>query len=162
MPQHHAVIAVLRTARQLRRIQDLQARCTARLIHELEQVPDRASAESIDNLLGSTFTDPRVSFTTPIVDLTAMRVTWRGKSCPLGNTHLLAIMERIARNPNRWIPYERLKWDIWHDESVGDGAVKVTVVRLRRQLSLHGMERLSALIRVSGPRCGYFPGGTSE
>jgi DNA-binding response OmpR family regulator len=81
-----------------------------------------------------------------------MTVTWQGMPCPLGHTRLLALMERIARNLNRWIPYDRLKWDVWHNESRSDGAIKVTVTRLRRQLPRHRMEGLAAMATAQHPR----------
>jgi hypothetical protein len=138
------IVAVLNTARRLRRIQDLEARYTVKLIRQLEQLPVGATADPLENLLGSQL-GAAAAMGAPIVDQTAMTVTWRGKSCLLGNTHLLGVMERIGRNPNRWVPYDRLKWDLWHNESIGDGAVKVTVVRLRQQLCRHGMDALAAM-----------------
>ena len=118
-------------------------------------------AGAIANLIGST-ADPSAMFDRPIVDTVAMTVTWRGKRCPLGYTRLFDLIERLARNPGRWVPYERLLREVWNDEMLDDGAIKVAMTRLKAKLADHGMKELAEKFHTGGYKCGYFPEGLLE
>jgi hypothetical protein len=113
---------------------------------------------SIANIFGASV-DPKALYDRPIVDATAMSVTWRGERCPLGYTRSFDLMERLARNPNRWIPYDRLLREVWKNDSFNEETIKVAVTRLKKLLVNHGMSGLAEKILTSGDRCGYHPDG---
>jgi DNA-binding response OmpR family regulator len=123
--------------------------------------PPEQGTGTMPNLFGKSF-EPLVLFHRPIVDTVAMTVTWRGSRCPLGYTRLLDLIERLVRNPGRWLPYERLLKEVWNDDMLGEGTIKVAVTRLKSKLVEHGMSELAGMIRTSGYRCGYFPDGAPE
>ncbi len=148
-----------------RRIQRVKAILEASVAEQLSILnglqPAPQSAASIANFFG-TPADPHTQFHRPIVDTVAMTVTWRGGRCPLGYTRLLDLIERLARNPGRWISYERLLREVWGDDMLEDGTIKVAVTRLKAKLTKYGMAELAKSIHTSGYRCGYFPDGLPE
>lgn len=139
---------VLVLVRRLLRIHALAHECAARLCRCLES--SEAPASSIlQNLLGTAAPDPP----RPLVDATAMTVAWQGAHCLLGPSIQLGLMDRLARHPGRWVTYDRLKTEVWRQSVLSDGAIKVAVLRLRRQLRTGGMADLADCIQIRGRRC---------
>lgn len=113
------------------------------------------------NLLGAP-SDAAALFDHPLVNTVAMTVTWRGSRCSLGYTRLLDLIDRLVKSPRRWISYDRLVAEVWKDNVLDDGVVKVAMSRLRAKLTECGMGELAARLLTSGYRCGYFPDGKPE
>src|SRR5687768_10676149 len=68
----------------------------------------------IANVLGSQLQDPASLFHRPLVDTAAMTVTWAGRTCHISSAILIGIIERLARRPNHYVPFERLLKDVWN------------------------------------------------
>jgi DNA-binding response OmpR family regulator len=87
----------------------------------------------------------------PQVDRGTLTISWRGKTCCLGNTLLFLFFERIARSPNRYVPHVDLLDDVWggHREPA---TIRGVVKRLRNRLAESGMGDLAKAIdgSVSG------------
>lgn len=84
-------------------------------------------------------------------DRSTLSVIWRKKSCFLGNTLLLALFERLARSPDRYISADDLMEDVWggrRDPSTIRGVIK----RLRDRLRQAEMHQVAEAIegRVNG------------
>lgn len=148
--------------RRVLRAQAVIQTCMTEVMSLLTRIDQATPARAtIDNLFGST-AEPQTLFNRPLVDVVGTAVVWRGHRCPLGYTRLFDLVERLVRNPGRWIPYDRLRREVWDDDMLSDGAIKVAVTRLKSKLTTHGMQALAEMIRTSGYRCGYFPGGELE
>lgn len=98
------------------------------------------------NLLG-TRSDPAGLFARPITDSGAMTVTWRGRSCKLGNTMLFRLMERLARRPCWRFSYSRLINEVWDGQCRSDETIRSTVRHLKLRLKGAGMGGLAKAIR---------------
>ena len=147
--------------RVLRAMQILQTTVSEIVGIMARVVPAPDGPGSLSNLMGKADDEPAL-FDRPIVDMVAMTVTWRGGRCPLGYTRLLDLMERLVRNPRRWIPYDRLLREVWGDEMLGENTIKVAVTRLKAKLIEYGMADLAQNIGISGFKCGYFPEGVPK
>jgi DNA-binding response OmpR family regulator len=104
------------------------------------------------NLLG-THSDPAVIFAKPIIDSAAMTVTWRGRSCKLGNTVLFRLMERLARRSCWQLSYSRLINEVWDGQCRSDETVRSTVRHLKSRLKRAGMGGLAKAIHSNKRHC---------
>lgn len=91
--------------------------------------------------------------TDPVVDFSLLSIVYRGRRCFLGNTYPLLFFERLARQPNRYVPYETLLEDVWDGFRTNEAVRSVAHV-LRRKLIAAGMEDLAQAI--DGSNRGYF------
>ena len=124
---------------------------TQAIFQELQQVFQRSGGFDeplgvLANLLG-TRQDPAALFAKPIIDSAAMTVTWRGRSCRLGNTVLFRLMERLARRPSWQFSYGRLINEVWEGQCRSDETVRSTVRHLKLRLQQAGMGGLAKAIR---------------
>jgi DNA-binding response OmpR family regulator len=108
---------------------------------------DPSGRDLIDNLLGSRTVDPDAMFGQLIVDTAAKTVTYRGCTCCLGNTLVFRMIERLARRPNQFIPFDRLIRDVWDGQPKSDEAIRSLVKELRDRLRKNGMRKLASSIR---------------
>lgn len=84
------------------------------------------------------------------VDHEHLRVSFRGKSCFLGNTLPFRLLARLASRPNAYLTYEQLLDDVW-DGLRSDSAIRSVVKRLRAMLRRDGMSELADAIDGSMP-----------
>ncbi len=135
---------------------------TRKLIEEFELDPADDTASILANLLGSGIAAPDSLYRQPIVDHGGMTVIWAGRPCRLGNTLLLRLMDRLARRPNQYVPFERLIRDVWDGHAVSDEAIRNVVHRLKRELRVAGMSDLAVTIRSAGRSYGLILDGEAE
>jgi len=130
---------------------------TTAIYEELHPIFERSSgfdeaAGALANLLGSRV-DPEALFERPIISVSARTVTWRGRSCKLGNTTLFRLMERLSRRPNWHVTYEQLLGDVWERNKRSDETIRSTVSQLKRKLKAEEMDGLAGAIRTDNRSC---------
>lgn len=91
------------------------------------------------------------SSTLPVVDAGLFTVTFRSRSCFLGNSLLFRLFSRLARRPNFYVTYEDLLSDVWNGSARSDAAVRSVAKRLRVALRRGGMNDLADGIDGSEP-----------
>jgi len=124
---------------------------TKKILEELLQIFERNGGFGevvgvLANLLGSR-SDPEALYERPIVSPTAKTVTWRGRSCKLGNTMLFRLMERLNKRPNSYISYSQLINDVWRGDCRSDETIRSTVRLLKKRLKAARMGMLAKAIR---------------
>lgn len=87
------------------------------------------------------------------VDRSRLTVTFRGKSCFLGNTLPFRFLERLAEKPNTFVPHEELLTDVWEGNR-SDAAVRSVVKTLRRKLRDAGLTEVADAI--DGTTSGHY------
>ena len=92
-------------------------------------------------------------FSRPVVDRTTFTVSWRGRTCRLGNTLLFWLFYRLARSTNCYVAHVDLLDDVWHGAREAS-TIRGVVKRLRDQLTAAGMEGLASAI--DGSVSGYY------
>ena len=105
---------VLILLERIRRVHIILATSTTEL-HRVAgrwKVPDESQGR-LANLLGSKMPNPALMFNVPIADFGATSVTWRGRTCRLGNTILFRLMVRLVQHPNNTQPFDRLLRLVW-------------------------------------------------
>jgi DNA-binding response OmpR family regulator len=84
------------------------------------------------------------------VDHEHLRVSFRGKSCFLGNTLPFRLLAHLASRPNSYLTHEELLEDVW-DGLRSDSAIRSVVKRLRAVLRREGLPELADAIDGSMP-----------
>ncbi len=97
----------------------------------------------------------------PFVDRALLSVIHRGKSCFLGNTLPLRLIERLLRSPNQYVSHEQLQEEVW-DAVRSRSAVRSVVKVLRAKLREAGMTGLADAIdgHVAGHYALFIDGGS--
>lgn len=86
------------------------------------------------------------------VDLDALRVTVKDDTMPLGQTEF-KILQFMLTNPNRVFSREQLLDSIWGiNNFVEERTVDVHILRLRKALRAHGINKLIETVRGAGYR----------
>lgn len=80
-----------------------------------------------------------------VVDEATLTVTFRGRSCFLGNTLPFHLMARLARGPNQYFTHDQLLADVWDGVRSSD-AIRSVVKTLRQKLRGGGLGDLAAAI----------------
>jgi hypothetical protein len=80
-----------------------------------------------------------------------LSVTFRGKTCFLGNTYAYKLLCRLARRPNTYVSYEELLADVWQGVR-SNSAVRSAVKTLRSKLRRRGLTALAQAIDGVVPR----------
>ena len=88
---------------------------------------------------------PKKSTDRPFVNRSLLLVTHRGKSCFLGNTLPLRLIERLLRAPNQYVSHEQLWEEVW-DAVRSRSALRSVVKVLRAKLRNAGMAGLADAI----------------
>lgn len=88
-----------------------------------------------------------------VVDQSRLTITFRGKSCFLGNTLPFRFLAMLAERPNTYIPHEDLLTDIWEGYR-SDAAIRSVVKVLRRKLRKSGLAELADAI--DGSTSGHY------
>jgi DNA-binding response OmpR family regulator len=137
---------------RLDRANGIARRCTAELQDLFALTPD----DKLSNLAGTSFMAAQTALAAPIVDTAAMTVTWAGRSCTLGHTIPLRLMERLARRPNQFVPFARLLRDVWDDNARSDEAIRSAVRDLKARLVAAKMAGLADCLRAHRRHYGLF------
>jgi len=85
-----------------------------------------------------------------VVDHEHLRVSFRGKTCFLGNTLPFRLFACLASRPNAYLTYEELLDEVW-DGIRSDSAIRSVVKRLRARLRREGLPELADAIDGSMP-----------
>ena len=80
-----------------------------------------------------------------LLDPQLLSVVYRGKRCFLGNTLPYRLLERLAGQPNRYVSYETLLDEVWHNQRSRE-AVRSVVKVLRAKLRSAGLGTVAAII----------------
>jgi len=92
----------------------------------------------------------RVTSKTSLIDTETLTISFRGRSCFLGNTLPFRLFHRLACRPNAYVSYEDLLADVWDGERT-DEAIRSVVKTLRGKLRQAGMKQLADSIDGSVP-----------
>jgi DNA-binding response OmpR family regulator len=103
------------------------------------------------NLLGSKGIDPQTLFEQPLMDVTTMTVTWRGRTCRITSTISFGILERLAKRPNHFVSFDRLLREVWHG-CREDETIRSSVRHLKSRLHNAGLGELAQAIHGFGRR----------
>ena len=95
----------------------------------------------------------RKSSDRPVVDSSTFTVSWRGRTCRLGNTLLFWLLHRLSLSTNCYIAHVELLDDVWHG-SRESSTIRGVVKRLRDQLISAGMQSLAD--SIDGSVSGYY------
>jgi DNA-binding response OmpR family regulator len=97
----------------------------------------------------------------PFVSRPLLSVMYRGKSCFLGNTLPLRLIERLLRAPNQYVSHQQLQEDVWNGVR-SRAAVRSVVKELRAKLRTAGMAKLAEAIdgHVAGHYALFLPSGS--
>jgi DNA-binding winged helix-turn-helix (wHTH) protein len=85
-----------------------------------------------------------------VIEVDKFTVTYRRKSCFLGNTLPFRFLSRLAQRPNTFISHETLLSDVW-DGNRTDSSIRSIVKTLRRKLRQAGLTDLADAIDGSVP-----------
>jgi DNA-binding response OmpR family regulator len=110
------------------------------------------------NLMGSDLQDPASLFHQPLVNPHSMTVTWAGRTCLLRSRILLALMQSLARRPDQFVPFEKLRHDVWDGARKSDDTIRSTVRHLKSRLIAAKMGDLASHICSAGLRYGLVTG----
>jgi DNA-binding response OmpR family regulator len=128
-------------------------------LSEAQEVAGRLfPAQRAANLMGSQLRDPASLFRHPLVDPLSMTVTWSGRTCLLRSRILLALMHSLARRPNQFVPFEKLRHDVWDGAQKSDDTIRSTVRHLKDRLIEAEMGELARHICAAGLRYGLVTG----
>lgn len=81
----------------------------------------------------------------PVIDRPMLSVSYRGRSCFLGNTLPFRLLERLLRRPNQYVSHQQLQDDVWDGEPSPE-SIRSVVKELRRKLRCAGMDGLAKAI----------------
>lgn len=87
------------------------------------------------------------------VERAAFSLTWKSRSCYLGNTLPFRLFERLARRPGHYLPVSQLAGELW-DGPRAPSTVRSVVSDLRTRLSRGGLRDLAQ--RIDGSNAGYY------
>jgi DNA-binding response OmpR family regulator len=125
---------------------------------EAQEVSNRLFPEQrAANLMGSDL-GPASLFHQPLVNPNSMTVTWAGRTCLLRSRILLALMQSLARRPDQFVPFEKLRHDVWDGARKSDDTIRSTVRHLKRRLIAAKMGDLACHICAAGLRYGLVTG----
>jgi DNA-binding response OmpR family regulator len=88
-----------------------------------------------------------------VIDPTLLSVTFRSKTCFLGNTLPFKFLSRLARRPNAYVTCEDLQSEVWQC-CVSDAAVRTVAKNLRKMLRNSGLDELAEA--VNGSTYGHY------
>jgi DNA-binding response OmpR family regulator len=139
---------VLLLLKRLSRVHAIAERCSDALHKSLYQLNEPGLSETaLANLMGSRLENPSELFSKPIVDPTAMTITWHGRTCKLGHSIKFRLFDRLARRPGQYLTLDRLVRDVWDGQIVSDDAIRSAIRHLKLRLKRGGMKGLAAAIR---------------
>ncbi len=81
----------------------------------------------------------------PVIDPCRFTVSFRGRTCFLGNTMAFRFLARLAERPGRYVPHRSLFEDVWDGQRSAD-AVRSVVRFLRQKLRLADLGELADAI----------------
>jgi DNA-binding response OmpR family regulator len=87
----------------------------------------------------------------PVIDDARLTVTFRGRTCHLGNTLPFRLLGRLARRPGCYVTHDDLLADVWDGALRSEGVVRSTVKVLRQKLRDADMGDLADAIDGTAP-----------
>lgn len=131
----------------LRQLAEDHARTVATCLAEALQALDLSTSYFEPRLSGQPQSLRRASDSpkSKILDPQLLTVVYRGKRCFLGNTLPYRLMERLARQPDRYVSYQALQDDVWHELRSRE-AIRSVVKVLRGKLREAGLDVIAAAI----------------
>ncbi len=97
-------------------------------------------------------TSPTTAANKLLVDRDTFSASYRGKTCPLGNTNEFILLERLARRPGVYVSISSLIDDVWHDENTEKNTVQRTVSNLRSKLA----DEFGTGVQIDGSQKGHY------
>jgi len=74
-----------------------------------------------------------------------LAVHYLGRRCDLGNTNEFRLIQRLARRPNNYVPYQTIIDEVWDGHVVGKRSVQKAASNLNRKLREAGIDDLRIL-----------------
>jgi DNA-binding response OmpR family regulator len=143
-----------RKREQIRRTLRNMAEAHASMIEFMEQALELLNEElALDPFTFWYTHKPKRRADVPAVDHELFTVTFRGRTCFLGNTLPFRFISRLARRPNVYVANEDLLSDVWQGVR-SDDATRGVVKRLRGALRRAGMAELAEAI--DGTTTGHY------
>ena len=94
--------------------------------------------------------EPPADHPHPVIDRSRFTVSFRGRSCRLGNTIPFRFLARLAETPEQYVTHQDLIDDVW-DGVCSDDALRSVVKHLRRRLRAAGLGELARAIDGQTP-----------
>ena len=94
--------------------------------------------------------DPPATHPQPVLDSSRFTVSFRGRTCCLGNTMAFRFLAKLAERPNRYVSHQSLFEDVWDGNRSAD-AVRGVVRSLRQKLRQADLGELADAIDGSEP-----------
>jgi DNA-binding response OmpR family regulator len=94
--------------------------------------------------------DPPADHTHPVIDRSRFTVSFRGRTCCLGNTMPFRFLARLVEGLNCYVSHQDLFEDVWDGQRSAD-AVRSVVRTLRQKLRQEGLAELAAAIDGTQP-----------
>jgi DNA-binding response OmpR family regulator len=89
----------------------------------------------------------------PMIDWARLSVTFRERTCFLGNTLPFRLLSRLAVRPNTFVSHEDLLAEVWQGTR-SDAAIRSVVKTLRQKLRRAGL--LDLAVAIDGSQPGYY------
>jgi DNA-binding response OmpR family regulator len=90
----------------------------------------------------------------PLFDQDSLAVHWDGRTCKIGGTIRMRLLERLCRRPGCFVHMDDLLQDVWDGDSKAPSTVRSAVRRLRARLQNADMQTLADAIHCEGGRYG--------
>jgi DNA-binding response OmpR family regulator len=134
----------------LRSLADSYAAMMTLLEQTFALLCDEMSLDPLTYFRSATAQNPRAGGSI-VTDKDSFVITYRKKSCFLGNTLPFKLLAQLAQRPNVYVSYETLLAEVW-DGSRTDASVRSVVKVLRKKLREADLEELAEAIdgRVRG------------
>ncbi len=131
---------------ELRRLAESQAEQVNSLERMLTLVNEEFSLDPFTYFRRTT-SPPTGAITTAHfrIDPTLLSVTFRGKTCFLGNSYPFKVLLHLAHNRNTYVTHEAIFEAVW-DGVRSDEALRSTVKMLRKKLREFGLPQLAKAI----------------
>jgi DNA-binding response OmpR family regulator len=85
-----------------------------------------------------------------VIDPSRFTISFRGRTCCLGNTMAFRFLVRLAERPGRYVSHQNLFEDVWDGQRSAD-AVRSVVRTLRQKLRQADLGELADAIDGSEP-----------
>lgn len=89
----------------------------------------------------------------PVANKESFCITWKGRTCFLGNTLLFWLFHRLLLSPNRYVAYVDLLDDVWKGDRE-TSTIRGVAKRLRDKLTAAEMQDLAE--SIDGTVAGYY------
>ncbi len=129
----------------LRRLVEAQAVTMEVLERTYSLLSEELALDPLEWLNRPAAPDPPPDDLRPVIDASRFTVTFRGRSCCLGNTLAFRFLSRLADRPGRFVSHQSLFEDVWEGQRSAD-AVRNIVRLLRKKLRQAKLDELADAI----------------